>query len=191
MKLKDNEEKIELLGDRVANFENKNENNRVESFKPSFYFGKRSSFSSVPLQHFDDPSSPERQLLDKTLQDVSCFTRDEFKHVSKLGMGGIGKTTALMTVCDRPEIKEFFKDGVYFLEFGENVRKEKVLRQLHECVENFGGTESAQDMKSEASIDGAIEKGARWFKGRTILLLCDDLWPISDVNATLDSSTTL
>lgn len=66
------------------------------------------------------------------------------------------------------------------MQFGEGAGTEKVLQEMRECVNKFGGLQIAHDMKLEKSLKIAIDKGSSWFKDKTILLVCDDLWPSSD-----------
>eukprot|EP00171_Calliarthron_tuberculosum_P007051 IDg7051t1 len=88
------------------------------------------------------------------------------------GMGGVGKTTVLRALCRKKQVCEEFTDGVCFLEFGQNATDGKVINEVKRCIENLGGK-----MEQANTVDQVVEVASRWLCGKSVLLVCDDLWP--------------
>lgn len=79
------------------------------------------------IHDFKEESSAERKLRDELLRDISEEDGKYGKYVAAIGMGGIGKTTSLIAICRRDDIHETFKDGVSFMQFGENAAEKDVI----------------------------------------------------------------
>ena len=92
------------------------------------------------------------------------------------GMGGVGKTTALKGICREKEVLDTYPDGVCFMQFGQDASGKKVRSEIVRCVRNFGGVELSRQLEQAKSIGEVVDGAAMWFKGRTILLVCDDIW---------------
>eukprot|EP00171_Calliarthron_tuberculosum_P023393 IDg23393t1 len=62
------------------------------------------------------------------------------------GMGGVGKTTALRGLCHDELVKQAYKDGICFLEFGQDANEQKVINEVARCMRDLGGIKLAQEM---------------------------------------------
>eukprot|EP00171_Calliarthron_tuberculosum_P005706 IDg5706t1 len=159
--------------------------------------GASSTKGGVFVKHFDRPEFPQHVVLDyktpdqnggpvtaegRLMRTVIALSRGgETRGVSavgSLGMGGVGKTTALRALCHAEKVKEAYPDGIWFMEFGQDARDEKVAARIRRCVENSGGEAVAKEMAKAGSLSKAIEVASAWLRKRKILLVCDDLWPI-------------
>lgn len=92
-----------------------------------------------------------------------------------LRMGGVGKTTALRALRKERLVVSACIDGICFLEFGQYADDQKVIKQVARCVQDFRGVKLSQAMTA-SSLSDVLEKSAKWFQNKKILLICDDLW---------------
>ncbi|XVF37498.1 hypothetical protein REPUB_Repub20aG0013700 [Reevesia pubescens] len=99
---------------------------------------------------------------------IGSNTRQTFSIVSIVGMGGLGKTTLANLVCKNEGVKNYFKKNIIWVCVSENFN---VLRILQEMVESL--TLNPCDMKNQKAI---LEKIKKELKGKTYLLVLDDVW---------------
>eukprot|EP00171_Calliarthron_tuberculosum_P001799 IDg1799t1 len=137
---------------------------------------------------FDKPEIPPNVVLDFETSEtsegrllatlMSLSHSDGRRGVSALGaqgMGGVGKTTALRALCYEKQVIEKFIHGVCFLEFGQDATDGKFIGEVKRCIENLGGkTEEA------ITVDQAVKVASRWLCDKSVLVVCDDLWPHDD-----------
>lgn len=109
----------------------------------------------------------ERRILDRLLDDDGLSPRAG--RTALVGTGGFGKTTLAQAVCSTPEVIEAFKDGVLWLELGEEANEATVTQKLNEAVEALGGVSA--NTQSEAS-----RRLADLLRERDCLIILDDIW---------------
>ncbi len=93
-----------------------------------------------------------------------------------VGMGGVGKTSALIGLGYDDDVRRRFSDGIHFLIFGQQAKASEVIKGIGRFVRDSGGRNIAEDVESSASVRESAEKAALWFSGRACLFLCDDIW---------------
>ena len=99
--------------------------------------------------------------------------------VGVTGMGGVGKTTALIGLANDTDVREKFSEGIYFVEVGKDATDEKIIRSLQGIVEKSGGKNMFEGIDSRQSLELVVSKTASWFSNRKVLFICDDLWKSS------------
>ena len=93
------------------------------------------------------------------------------------GMGGVGKTNALLGLGWDTDVREQFRNGgIHFLSIGKDAGVEEVIEELALAVQVSGGAGRARDIRESKTLRGAIEIVVSWFEERETLFLCDDLW---------------
>lgn len=121
--------------------------------------------------------SPEARLKQLLINMVGCHTQQRIASaIGVEGMGGIGKTVVLTALGWEPDVRARFPDGVYFLQLGMDADDKQLRLQLAHAVRLSGGKNTADRIEETDSASEAAELTAGWFKGRTVLFLCDDLW---------------
>jgi hypothetical protein len=97
------------------------------------------------------------------------------------GMGGIGKTVIARAICDDPVVQSAFPDGILWVTVGQEPELVPLLREM---VNVLGGNigESAPTINSLKNIL------AKLLKDRACLLILDDVWKGSHVEAFLVGS---
>ena len=113
-------------------------------------------------------------------QDTEDTTAKATAVVGVAGMGGIGKTTALIGLAQDPEIRETFSNGgIYFLTVGKDATPANLVYDLKEMVWQSGGKEYFEKMDSNWPLEKAVRRTSYWFSGRKALFILDDLWQTS------------
>lgn len=149
----------------------------------------RADFSTAPplgnhlFLDFNDETSTEGRLKRALLEQGKA--RDAFvtaaigafRATAVAGLGGVGKTTALMGLCRDTEVQNLFPDGVYFISVGKDASDGHVIGQLQLIIKQSGGHTKGNEAGNWKSLDLAIRETAKWFHGRKVLFICDDLWP--------------
>ena len=87
----------------------------------------------------------------------------ESKKLGIHGMGGIGKSIFAIALAHDEAIREFFKDGIYFIKFGQNPDNEELQKDLMRYF-----------YEDTSSVDKIELKKVLAFK--KILLIIDDVW---------------
>ena len=96
------------------------------------------------------------------------------------GMGGVGKTTALIGLARDPDIRDNFSSGgIYFLVVGKDATEANLIAKLKDIVSCSGGMRWCDNIDSNGSLESAARKTSAWFAKRKALFICDDLWQIS------------
>ena len=146
-------------------------------------------FSTVPSLRvpvhldFDKGDTMEGKLKKKVLERVDHSAHNNhtgYAHVTAAvgvtGMGGIGKTTALIGLANDTEVREKFSDGIYFVPVGKDATVDKLIRSLQGIVEKSGGKKMFEGIDSSKTLESVVSKTASWFSNRKVLFICDDLW---------------
>ena len=92
------------------------------------------------------------------------------------GMGGVGKTTALLGLAQDPDVRERFSGGIYFVMVGKDATARSLVTCLKEIMRCSGGKRRCEEMDENGSLESAIRTTSSWFSGRKALFICDDLW---------------
>ena len=96
------------------------------------------------------------------------------------GMGGIGKTTAILGLAQDPEIRETFSSGgIYLLVVGKDASPAKVVGGLKNIVRYSGGKRWSEKIDKNGSVESAVRTTSCWFSRRKALFILDDLWQTS------------
>ncbi len=116
--------------------------------------------SSDYLPREEDMSKIKKLLLENNNQ-----------YIGLSGMGGIGKSVFAIELSEDEDVKQYFKDGIYFLYLGEKLNIEDIQHQLfyYFNIEN----------SNPETIKYDIEK---FFTNKKALLIIDDVWNINDIN---------
>ena len=88
------------------------------------------------------------------------------------GMGGVGKTTALKCICREKVVQEAYRDGVCFMELGQDANSQTVRYELVRCVRNLGGAKLANELEELSGLGKVAARVADWVKDRAVLLCC-------------------
>ena len=155
----------------------------TDAFEPHFDIPSLPSNVVFDFESYDDDScvtTPESVLLHSVLDLKSQGSWQEASALGTLGMGGVGKTTALKGICSAGSVQGHFSDGICFMQFGEDATLQKVRSEICRSVKKFGGKEVAKEMKHAESLGGVVSKAADWLEDREVLLVCDDLWATDD-----------
>ena len=93
------------------------------------------------------------------------------------GMGGVGKTTALIGLAKDADVREKFSTGgIYFVVVGKDATAGKLVAELKDVVRRSGGKKRSEEIDSNGSLESAIRTTSTWFANRRALFICDDLW---------------
>ena len=153
----------------------------------------KADFSSVPkfrmpvYLDFSTPNTMEGQVKAKLLERLQYSppdTQDMHAHVTAVvgvsGIGGVGKTTAIIGLAQDADVRKEFSDGgIYFLVVGKDVRAGNLVASLKEMVRRSGGKRRCEDIDINGSLESAALITSSWFAKRKALFICDDLWKTS------------
>lgn len=93
------------------------------------------------------------------------------------GQGGLGKTIIARAICDDPEIRKKFPDGILWASLGENA---DIAQQQRNWIIALNG---------DASLASTIESGKvelrRLLRNKVMLLVLDDVWKLKESRALL------
>lgn len=92
----------------------------------------------------------------------------------------VGKTTALIGLGQEDDIKTHFKDGVLFMKAGATATVDDLTGELCKIMRATCACTSAAELESSKSLADAVAGAARWFHGKQVLFLIDDIWPSSN-----------
>ena len=167
-------------------------NNQLRSIPQQFDLF-RPDFSSIPKTKvpvhldFSTASTMEGQLKDTLLENSRRSTgsmQGPYAPVTDVlgvdGMGGVGKTTALIGLAHDPDVRETFSaGGIYFLTIGKDATPECIVACLKEIVRSSGGKRKSEEIDVNGSLESAMRSTSSWFATRKVLFICDDLWQTS------------
>lgn len=126
----------------------------------------------------DAPQTAEAELKKAVLR---IGTTRNVGAVGMRGMSGVGKSCALRGLAGDLDVKNWFDGGVYWLSLGQDATERDLIRQLEHIVTNSGGRKAGQALAQEGRIKEVVSRTTRWFSGKRILLLIDDVWADNDI----------
>ena len=153
----------------------------------------RADFSSIPKLRgpvsfdFNTTDTVEGRLKAMFLESVErpeSSLQNDYAHVTAAvgvgGMGGVGKTTALVGLAKDEEVQKKFSDGgIYFIVVGKDATDEQLITKLKNVVMESGGSRCIAKVDTNGSLESAIRVTSSWFANRRALFICDDLWQTS------------
>lgn len=143
-------------------------------FKPDFSSAPMPSQNAVI--NFSDPNSVEGALKQNIVDIANSSTQTISVATGISGMGGIGKTTALIALAYEKSVQMLFPDGIYFCTVGKAANNQVLVNQLSRIVVLSGGKQHAVKVSNSKLLEGALDLVIAWFKGRTALFIFDDIW---------------
>ena len=177
------EQVLRELSSRIHNF---NEKLREISKQNDFF---SPDFSSIPkLRHswsldFSTQGTMEGEIKAKLLECVRNSKEKKngvYDHLTAVvgvaGMGGVGKTTALVGIAHDPDVRGIFSSGVYFLTVGKDATSAKLVKELKEMIRRSGGERWCEKIDNNGGLGSAVRMTSSWFRGPKALFILDDLW---------------
>ncbi|CDF36555.1 NB-ARC protein [Chondrus crispus] len=164
------------------------EDPKKDGFKASFQVPKNPDHVILKFGRSEDAgnstermTAPEERLRRSVLrpgdrQNVGAVGARRGGVVGTKGMGGIGKSCALRGLASDEEVRSRFCDGIYWLVLGQDATERGVMEQLARITRESGGETQAKEVREESVLESAVSRVTEWFKGKTILLLIDDVW---------------
>ena len=135
------------------------------------------------FKYLQPPSLPssyvERQiLLDEIATKLLQTTNNVNRYgttVTITGAGGYGKTTAVISLCHHPVVKEYFTDGFVFIELGPQATDPSIkLTRLYHLL-------TGEDIKQGDINHAELEiKQLTSDYYRNLLVIIDDVWHVED-----------
>ena len=89
------------------------------------------------------------------------------------GTAGLGKTTTAVWLAHDPIVRNAFRDGIYWLEFG---KMRTALQRLVRLAEMLGVPYDECDQLERRGEDAVRDVAARRLRGRSCLVVLDDVW---------------
>ena len=155
----------------------------IDSFIPEF-----SSIPKVRVPvhlNFSPRETIEGKLKATVLENVeppSGNVQTINAHVTAVvgisGMGGVGKTTALIGLSKDADVCEekFSTGGIYFVKVGKDSTPEKLVGNLKSILRKSGSRRRSGEFDSTESLESAVPTTSSWFVGQKALFILDDLW---------------
>ncbi|KAH7835907.1 hypothetical protein Vadar_031057 [Vaccinium darrowii] len=158
------------LGKRVANMiDDIKELEGKSKFESGFLVDAPPATVEMQPDHASKLSESAYLTLDMVLEKI----RDEnTPKIGIWGMGGVGKTTVLKLLNNKPEITEIF-DFVIWV----TVSKSQSIRMVQEEV----GQRLSVEINKDESDDRVARKLHQRLHGKKYLLLLDDVWEMVDL----------
>lgn len=125
----------------------------------------------------DRSSSPTTEGHLKSRLDVLFPSRRSATIVGIYGLGGMGKTVAMISIGWEPDVRERFPDGVHYMTIGINADEAHVIHQIAHVVLLSGGNSLSSQIELVTSAMTAAKVAEKWFANRKILFLCDGIYP--------------
>ena len=98
---------------------------------------------------YSSPLTYEGQLLAEVLGSTTTIA-------AVAGMGGVGKTCALIGLADCPEVIDRFRGGIFFMSLGEDAAVVDLIRELSLFVSSSGGKTKAESMSKDSSLRSCV-----------------------------------
>ncbi|XP_065894736.1 uncharacterized protein [Dysidea avara] len=154
---------------------------------------------SDSTQHNDDkdmcfkyqppPSRPHhhirRQYLFDKIARIICSNSESIlpgkKGVSVIltGAGGFGKTTVALDLCHHPDVKDFFPNGIIFIELGPQPCDPSKILNEHYCQMTGKAFEYIND------VEDKIKEVTKIYKN--VLVIIDDVWVVDDARPIVEA----
>jgi len=98
-----------------------------------------------------------------------ALTSAKAKPTALHGMGGIGKSVMARALCDDPQVRETFPDGILWTTLGQ---EPNLAEKLREWIHALGGVIS----ENAPTLDQLKNNLNKLLDGRRCLLVVDDVW---------------
>lgn len=92
------------------------------------------------------------------------------------GMGGIGKSVLARALCDDPDIRATFADGILWAELGQNISETELKARLSDWIRALGGIVS----QMAPTLNELKNTLAELLNERACLLIVDNVWKRTD-----------
>ena len=103
---------------------------------------------------------------------------EEYATLTLTGAPGFGKTTLAIALCNHPDMKEVFTDGIVWIELGTAKHPKVILNDLY-CRMTGRNFEYIND------ADNKIRSLTKHF--RNMLVIIDDVWEADDAKILINT----
>jgi hypothetical protein len=123
---------------------------------------KINPYASVPAM------LPEYFPRDKDFNNIKkLLITSTHRRIGLYGMGGVGKSIFSIVLANDKEVQKYFKDGIYYIKFGQNPDITSIKSELLYYLEN----------ENISQINAKLKE---LFSNKKALLIIDDIWNIDD-----------
>ncbi|TDD79200.1 BTAD domain-containing putative transcriptional regulator [Actinomadura rubrisoli] len=114
--------------------------------------------------HVVSREEPAQELADRLRETEGGL-------VAAVGGGGFGKTTLVLEACHRPDVRDLYPDGIFWVTVGEGADDYAIASKINDLSAHLSGTRPALSDPLQAGFHLARLLGERRF-----LLVVDDIW---------------
>jgi WD40 repeat protein len=155
---------------------------KVDNFIPG-------AFAVPPMPHTISPNAvPQLEgIVEAVLSSRSTLATPGKGGLAVAGMGGIGKTSALILVAHDERVRKRFKDGVVlWMALGPGATDTDLARELMVIVRGSGGRATAEEMENvwdrwqqspSSRLNEVIRLGHSWLHDKLAVVFSDNNWP--------------
>eukprot|EP01018_Ginkgo_biloba_P004416 Gb_41056 [translate_table: standard] len=180
---------IEIVNSKITNDANTN-TLMLQQMNMAEIFGRSisQSYDGVMIEEpinssFHVPDMPSFVVgLNNIINDVKelVFQRD-VDVIGVKAMGGSGKTTLALALCNDPEVKDFFRNNILFITVSQFPNVKGLLGTMWESI--VGG--QRPDFQNVEDAHKQLQKHLRLRAFRPTLVVLDDVWSRSNLEKLL------
>lgn len=120
------------------------------------------------------------ETRNQTAHNETNISANQSTSPSATGMGGVGKSSALIALGYEHDIRKWFDEGVFLITLGERADVLHILQGISTVVESCGGEQLSKKIMNAGSVKQAVDLSTKWFEKKRVLFLLDDIWPTED-----------
>jgi len=170
------DDKLEKIEHKIEAIREESENKIIEEHMDQLEIGKTASQLSVP--ELFDFQVGLRSLVHELKKRFLC---NDVTLLAVKGMGGSGKTTLATALCNDTEVKDHFRDRIFFETVSQCPNIEKLLDRMWDKV--VGGRRPDFYNIQDARIQ--LQQRLRQMEPRPTLVVLDDVWEIDHLEKLL------
>ncbi len=134
----------------------------------------------------DEPETNEEKLK-RLILDIPGSVADSVGAAGAMycaqGMGGVGKTCALISVGNNADVKSHFSGGIFYALLGKDANEKDVVEKFAQIARVSGGRSCSRKILGASSMDEAAEYLKQWLLDDRVLYMFDDMWNASFLSA--------